>query len=117
MSYNITNWKTKEIKDFCVPLDDIYDLPDVSVELFHNGPVIARCVSEGFKLVGILNSNNVIVDLIESYGESSGSSWDSVLDLFHKSSGRLTALVVWEGGDTITRLVVDSGIVIEENID
>ena len=114
MSYNITSWKTKEISNLLIPLDSIKDLPYTDIE-FDGTSIKADGLSEGFELEGNIIDNNIIeVTEIKTAYDSSGSTWELFLKMLEKSSGTLIALQIWEGGDSLTKLIVNNGEVIEE---
>ncbi|OGC94111.1 MAG: hypothetical protein A2W25_12060 [candidate division Zixibacteria bacterium RBG_16_53_22] len=62
--------------------------------------------------------DSIFVTSIECCGEGSGRCWSEVLmPTLEHSTGRLVAIQVWEGGDSITRLTVQDGVVKEEQIE
>jgi hypothetical protein len=117
MSYNITSWKTKEIFNLLIPLDAIKDLPYTDVE-FDGINIKADGLSGGFALEGNLIENNMveIIEIKTAY-DSSGSTWNDFIRMLEKSSGTLIATQIWEGGDSISKLTVNNGEVIDEPIE
>ena len=98
MSYNIDNFKIKEIKNFKIP--DIYkilhSIKDYEPEIFE---------------IDIDEETDEIKD-ISLCGKCSGSFWhDTFENILKTSTGYLKALMVWEGGDTIAYLEINNGIV------
>ena len=126
MSYNITTWKTKEINNLLIPFEVIEKLPYTDIEIDwadkdnkSEGLIVkADGLSEGFELVGKTLAKDM-VEVIKLYnsGDSSGSTWDDFIKMLEKSSGKLVALQIWEGGDTITKLTVNDGEVIKELVE
>lgn len=117
MSYNITSWKTKEISNLLIPLDAVKDLPYTDIE-FDGTSIKADGLSEGFKLEGnIIDSNMVEIIEIKTAYDSSGSTWNDFIRMLEKSSGTLIATQIWEGGDSISKLTVNNGDVIQEPIE
>ena len=119
MSYNISSWKTKELKDFQLPLDALYaddrgylDRPEIMPD---------RTTSiegmDGTVIKGKLIDNQLIISSITCYGEGSGTTYDILLISFRSSMGTLIAVCVWEGGDSISRLTVQNGTITEEQIE
>ena len=117
MSYNIDTWRTKEISKLMIPIEAIYWLPDIHVELLADGTLQATGPSEGFDLRGTVDQDWLHITTLESYGEASGWSWDPLLKMLAKSKGRLVATQIWEGGDSITRLTVEAGQVTKETVE
>lgn len=125
MSYNIDTWKVKKLENLTIPLKSLYvssrsdwhpDQPEI------NDPETMKIKieggSEGFIIEGFLNNGVITVTKIELYGERSGSFKHYVLDNALKdSSGELEVVLVWEGGDLITKLKVKDGIIEENDIE
>lgn len=114
MSYNITTWKTKEISNFLIPLKVVADLPYTHLEV-DGTSVNAEGLSEGFELEGNIIDDNIIeVTKIRTTDEGSGSTWEDFISILKESKGTLVAIQIWEGGDSLTKLTVNNGEVIEE---
>ena len=45
------------------------------------------------------------------YGEGSGHSYDTLLEILKRTKGHVKLAFIWEGGDSITGLEVNDGIV------
>lgn len=121
MSYNIDTWKTKELRNFRIEMaalrhkEDYLDHPTVDIQ---TGILTFTGRAGGFTLRGVQNGAWLDVDLIESYGEASGTMHEYLKEyVFPHSTGLLSAVLVWEGGDTIGRLIVRDGVVTEEAIE
>ncbi len=124
MSYNIDTWKTKKLENLQVPLKAFYehertdwhpsqpeilDADTMRVEL--------ECGCEQ-AIRGVLKDGVLCIDEFEMYGEGSGSFRNYVLDnALKQSTGELEAALVWEGGDSITKLVVKDGELTETEIE
>ena len=117
MPYNITTWKTKRVENLKMPLDVLLKMPCIEVPLRYGGRVEANGPSEGFLLEGQLVASIVEIAVLESHGESSGYSWDALLDALRQTTGYFEAIQIWEGGDDITQLVVKDGDVQETKVD
>ena len=144
MSYNISNWTTKRLENFVIPLSALYDISD---DLKQRGwrPAAPKltCVSApsgifieignlGEGKVGgrlLFNSNEfpsgidittckIAVSEISVWGEGSGGIFynEILLSALKQSTGALEAVLVWEGGDSISRLLAEDGKITEENI-
>jgi len=121
VSYNISQWKTKELRSFRIEMtalrykEDYLNHPTVDVQ---TGILTFTGRAEGFELRGVQNGPWLDVDSIESYGEASGTMQEYLKEqVFPRSTGLLLVVLVWEGGDTIERLTVKDGIVTEEAIE
>lgn len=121
MSYNITNWKTKELKDFRIPLASFFkhEREDFNPKQYitlgkGNEPAITLECGGGQVITGKLIDNMIHVTGMDMSGEGSGSFKMYVLDeAFRASQGYLKAVLIWEGGDTISNLVVSDGEILE----
>jgi len=118
MSYNIDTWKTKEITGLKIPLSVIHKLPYAEVSLAPENKIEVSGPSEGFEIIGTLEKDNLVsVSTIETSGEGSGNTWEYLIQCLAQSTGKLIAVQIWEGGDSITRLTVENGTVIETPIE
>lgn len=67
---------------------------------------------------GILKDGIIHVTELEMYGEGSGVFKGWILDeALKQSKGELEAVLVWEGGDSITRLKVKDGVIEETDVE
>lgn len=125
MSYNIDTWKTKSLVDLEIPLRAIYDSDKRG---WLEAPRIGKddpeqvfiSIGECAGITALLRTtdNVLCVSKVRVSGEGSGTMYSEILlPALKKSSGKLEAVLVWEGGDSITRLIVDNGKVAEENIE
>ena len=117
MSYNIDAWKTKTINNLYIPLEAVRNLRDTEIILKEENYIEVEGLSEMFELIGQLDGKNVQVLKIYTGGEGSGSTWEDFKQMLTQSKGKLVATQVWEGGDSITKLIVNDGQVKEENIE
>jgi len=124
MSYNIDTWKTKKLDNLVIPLQSFYeherkdchpsqpeivDAETMEVEL--------ECGCEQ-TINGILQDGFLKVTKLSMSGEGSGTFKSWIFDeALKKSTGYLEAVLIWEGGDSITRLIVDDGNLSEEEIE
>lgn len=120
MSYNISQWMTKELKDFRVKIEalgmvrDYLDEPTIDLK---TDMLLFTGRSEGFELAGKRADGYLAVGKIENWGEASGTMQGFLSEkVFPHSTGTLIAVCVWERGDTITRLTVKDGAVTEEQV-
>ena len=118
MSYNIDTWHTKELVDFTIPLSVIHTDNNLRVILTeNNGVEVDGYYPEAFELKGQLVHGSVIVSKLYFGGEGSGHAWENFKEILSQSSGKLISSQVWEGGESITRLIVIEGKITEEEIE
>ena len=130
MSYNIDTWQTKKIKDLKIPLN-AFKLsnrkdwhPEIKIMepliLPEGIPVIMRAGEDFGGIKGFMDSDHKILTVTYIYitGEGSGGFMHYVMEEALKhSTGELEAVLIWEGGDSITRLIVKDGELTEEDIE
>jgi len=128
MSYNISTWTTKKLENFTIPLMVLYDKsiredwrpddPTLKLEGDEIGIVI-DCGEDSY-IEGIYDAvaKTIKVSDIRVHYEGSGTFfYDVLLPALEKSSGRLEAVLVWERGDSISRLKVLDGVVTREQVE
>jgi len=121
MSYNIDTFKIKKLENLEIPLLAFFghDRSDwhPEKEYDENGKLTLNCGC-GQEISGTVENNVLKVDGMEMHGEGSGTFVDWILEpALKKSTGILEASCVWEGGDTINRLIVNNGNVKWEDIE
>jgi len=125
MSYNIDTWKTKKIDNLTMPLSALYEIsedlgrrgwrPD-RPQIMEDGSVVISLGESEIK--GRLANGILSVSEIDISGEGSGIYLEGILKpALKRSKGKLTAVLVWEGGDSVNRMTVEDGEVTEEEID
>ena len=127
MSYNIDTWKTKRINNLEIPMSAFSDgiredwLPKIAGGMSDSGKEIVRILlCEGGGIGGTLSDNKKWINVISisMYGEGSGTAKSAILiPALKKSVGELEAVLVWEGGDSITRLISKNGEITEKPIE
>jgi hypothetical protein len=114
VSYNIDSWQVLEMADLRMPLS-AWDEGNIDWNR-HNRVKVALGEADG--LIGVADENDIIsVTKIEIYGECSGTDFDELRGALEDSTGKLDVLIIWEGGDSISRLTVLDGKVSHEDID
>ena len=124
MSYDIDTWKTKKLENLNVQISAFYkherddwhpqqltviDAKKMEVEL--------ECGCEQL-IKGTLKDGILNITKFEMYGEGSGTFKSWILDeALKESTGELEAVLVWEGGDSITRLNVKDGEISELEVE
>lgn len=123
MSYNIDTWKTKKLENLVIPLKAFYEHeredwhPSQPKITNADGDVELECGCDQL-IKGKLKDGMLTVTEFEMYGEGSGTFKSWILDeALKQSKGELEAVLVWEGGDSITRLKVKDGMLEEYNVD
>ncbi len=124
MSYNIDTWKTKKLENLVIPLKAFYEHErkdwhpkEPTITNAETMEVELECGCEQ-TIKGVLKDGLLTVTEFEMYGEGSGTFKSWILDeALRQSKGELEAVLVWEGGDSITRLKVKDGILEEDNVE
>lgn len=125
MSYNITHWETKQIGGLVIPIRRL------TVSRGHGcilsvqrrpGDVLVITPTEGGEIRGgrckLDKEDALAVGAIRLRGEGSGTYYhEMLLPALKKSKGKLEAVLVWEGGEYINRLLVEDGQVAEEKVE
>ena len=119
MSYNISRWKTKSIENLKVP-----------ISLFNNGKNrfqqdvtligthVVMEAGEG-KIEGYLGSDGMLtITDVDIHGETSGNFFQEVFfNAMADGEGTIEAVLIWECGDKITRLLVTEAIYRNDEIE
>ena len=120
MPYNIDTWKVKQIDNLCVPINEFFthDRTDWHPEKeFHEDGSVTLSMFD-LEITGKVVDDILHVSDISCYGEGSGTFMNWIIEpALKKSKGILIASCVWEGGDTVNRLIVKDGNVSWENIE
>lgn len=126
MSYNIDTFKLKKVnllipKNFDLVAWDKENnnrlMGDIEIErdmkhwsLNWNG--------EGFQMKGDILPKGFLVTEVKCKGEGSGNDFhDALIPLFKELKGDLEASMVWEHGDSITKIIITKGKAKEEPIE
>ena len=139
MGYDVTTWKTKELQNLTVPVNALFAVPDwqpeQSVDDLHDDPQdatftlrwgesyikgapVGEPVTQRNGFLPPDSTQMLAVDEISVSGDGSGYLlWKVIKPALEKSKGRLVAARIWEGGDSVDRLVVVDGDVNEEDVD
>jgi hypothetical protein len=115
MSYNCDTWKTKELRDLRLPISSLFKhgRQDWHPKRINNddGTVEFR-IMEGVFVRGTIDGNVLDVSAIACHGEGSGTAMNWILEpALNDSTGRMVASCVWEGGDSVNRIIVENGSV------
>lgn len=116
MSYQVTAFKVKAIKQLKVPLLAIANLGEIIITTT-NGKIDIQGPLEQMAIVGDFIDGIVAIDSIYYGGEGSGSMWDDFKGALSESSGELEVIVIWEGGDSLSKLTVINGQVTDEDFE
>lgn len=111
MSYNISTWKHIHIENLRIPLSVLTDEEECEVRLLPKGYIEVGGLAEDFFITGKLNGEWVDVHSLKSSGEGSGSSYEALKMILLKSTGILEAVLIWERGDSISKLSVINGVI------
>lgn len=112
MSYNITEFKVKKLESLVIPVQSLFqsERTDWHPEQKTLGGGLSRFSNEFLDIVGTIKDGFLHCTSIDCVGEGSGTSMRLILEPALKNSeGEFIAVCVWEGGDSISRLVVQDG--------
>lgn len=122
MSYNIDTWTTKActlripLPAVLAAIDNDY-ITGVYCNLATQA-VFIEAAPECFEITATLEEGVVVVvQEISLWGESSGRFLDVLIPILEKSTGQMRAVLIWEGGDSVERLIIENGAVSREEID
>lgn len=122
MSWNISRFKLKKLKGLSLPLSSLflYEREDWHPQRYNNDDgSVEFMLSEGGGISGTIDENDILhVTNIECDGETSGGSWEYVMDeAFKHSKGEFEAVIVWESGEYIERYTVSDGVITRKDIE
>lgn len=114
MSYNITAWRTIRLDGLSIPVDGAF-----RKEAYEwgkdNALTIRLCEDKG--LSGVYADGWLQVERINLRGEGSGWGWEALKAALVRSIGYLDAVLIWEGGDSITRVTSVNGSITSVAVD
>jgi len=135
MSYNVTTWKTKKLRNLTIPVNALFAVPDWQLnqsvddglggtfaqrwgKSYIKGALVGEPVTQRNGFLPPDSTQMLAVDEISASGDGSGSLlWKVINPALEKGKGRLVAVRIWEGGDSVDRLVVVDGDVNEQDVD
>lgn len=123
MSYNIDTFKIKRLENLVIPLKAIYEgvredwMPDQPVIENTETNLVSITCGCGQEIIGFLKEGNIHVTKLNMYGEGSGTWMGYFENSLKKSTGVLEAVRIWEGGESIDRLIVENGKVKIEDVE
>lgn len=114
MSYNIDSWKTKKLENLIIPKSAFFKhtRADWHPEIKLNPDTYEVTLSGGCEqeIKGVLKDGQIFVKEFDMSGEGSGTFYDWILvPALEESTGILEAVLIWEGGDSISGLRVIGG--------
>ena len=119
MSYNITRWKTKTINNLRIPEVALREVSEdlVRLAVVINDSVLFTFLDSKIK-AQMMTDGGYLISEINISGEGSGFFFHEILrSALSKSTGSLIATLIWEGGDSISRITVNDGEIKEEQVD
>lgn len=120
MSYNISTWHTKTLDDLRISHKALVKSNKWDGRIIDYGEHTWLFVgeAEGARIEGTEKDEHIVVSFIQSWGEGSGWLHDAFKNLLAKhSTGLLEAILIWEEGDSISKLCVRDGDVQDTKID
>lgn len=112
MSYNVTHWQ--QIR--CSLSFDRATLQqakyDVDID-FKTNRITIDLDAESSEMVGTFDPAKGVATItdVHFFGEGSGHGFDSLQKFLSLAKGDYEALIIWEGGDSISHLTVNNGVV------
>ena len=119
MSYNIDAWKTKKLENLEIPVKEFFThkRDDFHPEMTKEGEQTTLSDGEN-EIVGIEKDGILHITSIAVCGEFSGTFYEDILKpALTKSTGKLKAITIWEGGDSVMKLSVKNGEIKESQVD
>lgn len=125
MSYNIDTFYVKRLVDLRIPVAAFYKHertdwhPEPDLSQTQNADNV-RIVdgAEGLEITGNVREGLLHVQTFDIFGEGSGTFMEWILiPALKESFGELAATMIWEGGDSISKLLVENGEVEEIQVD
>lgn len=119
MSYNIDNFKTREMTlelprdfDWSKWYDDHISLPHwkggcEANQVIGKDEFSVECGN--WEIKGKLTEDKQIVTVFRGNSDGTGYEWIDVWKQLFKEYGYLKALLVWEGGDTVEEILIKDG--------
>ena len=120
MSYNITKWKVKELTDLQIPINEFFnhDRTDFHPEkLYDENGVLTLDFDGDNTIVGTVANGIMYVTNIKLSDDFSGYVYTFLINALNHSTGTLTASIIWECGDSISKLEFNDGVIIETDIE
>jgi hypothetical protein len=124
MAYNCDTFKVKRLENLLIPINAFYNINYHNLSWLPEPPVILDIETDEIEIdysnqtvTGFRQGDNILVKKLEMEGEGSGTVMGYFEETLKQSTGYLEAVRVWEGGDTIDRLVVDNGVVTTSEVD
>ena len=116
MSYNISTWKTKKLEGLIIPLSAFvkHHRTDWHPEIKRDDETSEMTVTSfGSEIRGdLLPDELLLVKEMNISREGSGTFFDEILKpAVEESAGIVKAVLIWAGGDSITKLKVKDGII------
>lgn len=119
MSYNISAWHTRKLDNFRVNLDALCAQEWAAVRVLP-GDLLSvtlndseECEIFGRDMIG----DALIVEEINLSGEGSGRFWETFEKFLRENSaGYANFLIVWEDGDEVWELIVNEGVITENDL-
>lgn len=120
MAYNISMWKTKELVEFTIP---VWTLFEAKKDLHPERRKLEDADETEFRFCDSVIRGTIIDEIlcvtkIHISGEGSGTFWNWVLQpaLAH-SKGKLVAVRIWVGGESVDEVTSDNGRVWFDEVD
>lgn len=121
MSYNIDRWKTKKLDGLKIPIAAFFTHKRTDwhprLEMKDEKLAVLHC-TQGKEILGTVENGILTIAQIELHGEGSGTFYNWILEpALKESTGELEAVLIWESGDSVSRLVVKDGQISNEDVE
>ena len=116
MTYNISSIKLKKVDNFKFDIEELtyrffrYFNRSTSIDVITEGEETTVYFFDGAEITGQLDGQWLELKKLGITGEFSGTIWNNVIvPSLPKTTGKLEAVLIWEGGDYIERVTIDNG--------
>ena len=125
MSYNIDTWNLKNIvlvlpKDFSFKEQFNERWGDEDTKISDDGKTWTFNQdndNEGLEMGGVVTERGLVVQRLICAGEGSGHDYNILVALVATYKGFLQAGTIWEGGDSVFRVIMDKDGEDRENVE
>jgi hypothetical protein len=122
MAYNITAWTTKTLECLRIPFDALKceGFNAIVVSVSPDGIEILMDTSESGVIKGTIKYESPkMLEISHLSLANAYSGWyytEYLIPALQKSTGKLEALIIWESGDAIKKLIVDDGVISDKSV-
>jgi len=113
MPYDITGWNGKPDGGLSLALRNILSMPDLVFTTNTFGNITISGPLHGFHIEGLYNPEafEILIDKIELKGLDSGNYLDKMKTILTETTGKYSATLIWNDGESISKITADDGVV------